>query len=71
MDFGKEIQGHMLEYFDDEHMYLVDGVIVPSITQVLKHRFGGKYKGVSKPVLQKASEKGTMVHEAIENYCRY
>ena len=71
MDFSENINGHTLEYFDDEHVYLVDGVIVPSITQILKLKFGGKYNGVSKSVLQKASEKGTMVHEAIEKYCKY
>lgn len=71
MDFSENINGHTLEYFDDEHVYLVDGVIVPSITQILKYKFGGKYNGVSKSVLQKASEKGTMVHEAIEKYCKY
>lgn len=71
MDFSENINGHVLEYFDDEHVYLVDGIIVPSITQILKYKFGGKYNGVSKSVLQKASEKGTMVHEAIEKYCKY
>lgn len=71
MDFSENINGHTLEYFDDEHVYLVDGVIVPSITQILKYKFGGKYNGVSKSVLQKASEKGTMVHEVIEKYCKY
>lgn len=71
MDFSENINGHVLEYFDDEHVYLVDGVIVPSITQILKYKFGGKYNGVSKSVLQKASEKGTEVHEAIEKYCKY
>lgn len=71
MDFSENINGNVLEYFDDEHVYLVDGVIVPSITQILKYKFGGKYNGVSKSVLQKASEKGTMVHEAIEKYCKY
>lgn len=71
MDFSENINGNVLEYFDDEHVYLVDGIIVPSITQILKYKFGGKYNGVSKSVLQKASEKGTMVHEAIEKYCKY
>lgn len=66
-----EIDGHTLEYADDSHIYICDGVVVSSITQMLKLKFGGKYNGVSKSVLQKASEKGTMVHEAIEKYCKY
>lgn len=64
-----EIGGRTLEYFDDTHTYLVDGVIVPSITQILKIKFGGKYNAVSSEVLQKAAEKGTAVHKAIEDYC--
>ena len=70
-DFVTEIQGHTLEYFDDEHIYLVDGVIVPSVTQLLKKRFGKKYDGVNKSTLQRASNAGTAVHEAIERYCKY
>lgn len=65
-----EIAGHVLEYFDDTHEYLVDGVLVPSITQILKIKFGKKYDGVSQKVLNRAAEKGTEVHEAIERYCK-
>lgn len=65
------INGHTLEFIENGHIYVCDGEIVPSITQMLKLKFGGKYNGVSKSVLQKASEKGTMVHEAIEKYCKY
>lgn len=66
-----DINGHELEYFDDTHTYLVDGVIVPSITQILKTRFGNKYAYVSKAVLRNAADKGTAVHEAIERYCTH
>lgn len=65
-----EINGHVLEFFDDTHEYLVDGVLVPSITQILKYKFGSKYNGVSQKVLNRAAEKGTEVHEAIERYCK-
>ncbi len=70
MDFETEIKGHTLEYFDDEHMYLVDGIIVPSITQLLKYRFKNKYASVDRATLKRASESGTAVHNAIEEYCR-
>ena len=69
-DFTTNLAGHTLEYFDDEHMYLVDGLIVPSITQILKHKFGGKYDGISKETLNRAAEAGTAVHDAIERYCK-
>ena len=57
-----------LEYYDDEHIYLFEGQILPSITQLLKIKFGNKYMNVSKEVLERAAEKGTQVHNSIENY---
>ncbi len=63
-----EIAGGLLEYIDESHTYLFDGVILPSITQILKIKFGNKYTGVSKEILEKASKRGNAVHEAIENY---
>lgn len=70
MDISEEIGGHYLEYIDDGHIYVVDGVIVPSITQVLKYKFGHKYDHVNKGVLNEAAKRGTAVHEAIEKYCK-
>lgn len=63
------IKGYTLEFIDETHTYLVDGVIVPSITQMLNVKFGGKYWGVSERVLADAAAKGTEVHEAIEKLC--
>lgn len=70
MDFTTEIKGHCMEFIEDSHTYLVDGVILPSITQILKVKFGSKYAYVNKATLQRASADGTRVHEAIERYCK-
>jgi len=64
------IGGHTLEFIDEGHHYLVDGILTPSITQALKVKFGGKYAGIDKETLQRAADKGTAVHEAIEAYCK-
>lgn len=69
MDFSKEIAGHTLEYFDEGHIYLVDGLVVPSITQLLKVKFGNKYEHVNRATLERASEAGTQVHDAIQRVC--
>lgn len=69
MDFSKVIDGHLLEYIDDGHVYLVNGCIVPSVTQILKIRFGGKYSHVSRAVLNRAAQRGTEVHQAIQDWC--
>lgn len=66
-DFTKTIQGRFMEYYDDDHIYLIDGIIVPSITSLL-HR---DFSFVNNYTLQEAARKGTELHEAIENYCRY
>lgn len=62
------IKGYDIEFIEDEHIYLVDGVITPSITQIMKTKFGGKYDGVNQQVLKRASELGTLVHKEIEQY---
>ena len=61
---------YCFEYYPDEHIYLVDGVILPSITHILGSRFSGKYSGVSAAVLKRAADAGTAVHEAIERWCK-
>ncbi len=63
-----KVAGGLLEYIDETHTYIFDGVILPSITQILKSKFGNKYSGVDERVLQKAAQRGTAVHQAIEDY---
>ena len=70
MNYSETINGRTLEFFDEGHIYLVDGIEVPSITQMLKWRFANKYAGVSERVLKEAADRGTEVHEAIEAWCR-
>ena len=65
-----QIRGHELEYIEDGHIYFVDGVIAPSITQMLQSKFGHKYDHVNEAVLNRAASAGTAVHEAIERYCK-
>lgn len=64
------LNGYTLEYDDESHTYIVDGVIVPSVTQVIGRKFGNKYDAVAPAVLKRASERGTAIHKAIEKYCR-
>ena len=57
----------MIEFIADSHTYLVDGVIVPSVSTILSATiFKDKYKDVSPHVLAKAAEFGTGVHLAVE-----
>ena len=65
-----EIKGGTLEYDEESHTYIYEGICLPSITQILQVRFGRKYDGVDYKVLNKAAEKGTLIHKAIENLCK-
>lgn len=70
MNFSTVLNHRHLEYFDDGHVYLCDGIEIPSITQMLADEFGHRFDGIDSEVLRRAAEKGTQVHEAIEDYCR-
>ena len=63
-----EIKGGVLEYIDETHTYIYEGVVLPSITQILKGKFGNKYDGIPKDTLERASQQGTAVHKAIEDF---
>lgn len=63
-----EIKGGVLEYIDETHTYLYDGVVLPSITQLLKVKYGSKYDNIPKATLERAAEQGSAVHKAIEDF---
>lgn len=62
-----EINGHTLEYDDDTHTYIVDGLIKPSVTQILSMKFND-FDNVPQYIIERAGEKGTAMHEAIERF---
>lgn len=62
------IKGHIVEYIDDIHQYLVDGCMVHSVTQILGVKYKNDYASVPPAVLNNAAKRGTAVHKAIENY---
>lgn len=65
------INNDTLEYDEETHLYLVNGVVVPSVSKILSFKFKNKYKDVPSFVLEKAAKKGTELHEAIELYCKF
>lgn len=66
-----QIGPYTLEFDNDTHTYWCDGKKCISVTQLLHHKFPTKYDGISKEILDKAAEKGTMLHESIEIYETY
>lgn len=55
----------MIEFVEDGHIYLYDGVIVPSVSELIKFELN-EYKDVPQWILQRAADYGTRVHDAIE-----
>lgn len=58
----------MITFLDEPHIYLVDGIITPSVSEILHFIFPDKYKGVDKKILNRKAEYGTTIHESIEMY---
>lgn len=56
----------MIEFIEEGHIYLMDGVIIPSVSEVLHFIFPDKYAGIDKEILNKKAEYGSKIHEAIE-----
>lgn len=63
-----KIAGNVLEFYPETHTYLYDGLVLPSVTQILGVKFRNDYASVPPAVLDNAAKRGTAVHKAIENY---
>ena len=57
-----------LEYIDECHYYLWDGVIIPSVSDLLRYIFPDKYRHIPEPILKAKAQFGTNIHEAIERF---
>ena len=62
------IKGGTLEYFDETHTYLYEGLMLPSVSRILGTKYRNEYASVPPAVLDNAAKRGTAVHKAIENY---
>lgn len=63
------IKGGTLEFYPETHTYLYDGLMLPSVTEIIDKKFND-YADVPKDILNRAAERGTKVHKQIENYCK-
>lgn len=60
-----EYKNYTLEFDDEAHRYIVNGIITPSVSKLLSLKFDD-YPNVPKAVLQAAADRGTEMHKAIE-----
>ena len=61
------LNNHILEFDENSHIYIVDGLIVPCVTDILSRKYKD-YDGVSQETLKRAANLGTKLHKAIEIY---
>ena len=59
-----------IKYIDETHQYFIGKKEVPSVSKLVEFACGCSYASVPPGVLEKASEYGTSVHNAIEKYER-
>lgn len=60
-----------LEFYEANHLYKIDGCVIPSVSQIIAPLSDRTYKNIDKKTLQHAADKGTEVHFAIENWIKF
>lgn len=56
----------MIEFLENEHLYIKDGIVIPSVSEILHYIFPDKYKNIPKKILERKAEYGTRLHLAIQ-----
>jgi hypothetical protein len=62
------INGRKVEFYSDTHDYYVDGIKVPSVTQIVASVLPSQYVDIDPGVLQRAADNGVALHREIELY---
>lgn len=57
-----------IEFLEDVHRYVIDGVLVPSVSELIQFKFTDMYQGVPEKVLKKKASYGTKVHQTVESF---
>lgn len=64
-----EVEG--MTFDEESHIYRVDGIEIPSVSAIMEPLSRAKYSGINAKTLEKAAERGTSVHNGIENYIKF
>ena len=56
----------MVEFIEETHQYLIEGILTPSVSDILKYIFPNKYSNIPEDILKNKSIFGTGVHKAVE-----
>ncbi len=68
-----EVEKHLLpngttiEFYPADHRYVYNGVVLPSITTLLKTVYGDTYSSVNPELLKRSADYGTQVHSELQS----
>lgn len=68
MNLKEIISGHAVEYFEGQHRYVVDGQIIPSVSDLCKKAYPNRYKGINQNILAHSIKRGNYLHNQIESF---
>ena len=57
-----------VEFIEEGHLYLKEGVLIPSVSQILEFIFPNKYAGIPEYILNNKANFGTEIHKIIQDY---
>ena len=57
-----------LEFDETRHIYRLNGSVLPSVSEIIRPVSDSFYSGIDPEVLQKAADRGTTIHSAIETW---
>lgn len=60
-----------IQFNSDSHLYVVDGVVLPSVSDIMRPLSEGFYRNIPERILNNARKRGVEVHEAIEDYIKF
>lgn len=60
-----------LKFEETKHVYTLNGLVIPSVTTIMRPLSDAYYGGVDKKAMEVAADRGTAVHNAIEVYNEY
>lgn len=60
-----------LVFEEQRHVYRIGGEVLPSVTALMKPLSDRHYRAIPDYVLEKAANRGTAIHNAIENWIKF
>ena len=59
-----------VEFLPDTHIYLCNGILCPSVSELIRFKFPEAYAGIPKKILKQKANYGTKVHDYVERFIK-